>query len=91
VQGREVVVDALLALSARPEAQGAPLAALAERVEEFDQRLKRDSLNSSPPPSHDPPWPGKRVGHAGQGGIRAANQEDFVTRRGFGQLLELKE
>src|SRR6266508_2498710 len=34
-QGREPVVDALLAFSARLEAQGAQLAALAERVEEL--------------------------------------------------------
>jgi transposase len=46
-QGREPVVDALLALSARLEAQDAQLAALAERVEELEQRLKRDSRNSS--------------------------------------------
>ena len=42
-QGREPVVDALLALSARLQAQDAHLAALAERVEELEQRLKRDS------------------------------------------------
>jgi hypothetical protein len=52
--GREPVVEALLALSARLEVQGAQLAALAERVEELEQRLKRDSRNSSLPPSHDP-------------------------------------
>jgi hypothetical protein len=49
--GREPVVEALLALSARLEAQDAQLAALAERVEELEQRLKRDSSNSSLPPS----------------------------------------
>jgi cell division protein FtsB len=54
-QGRELVVDALLALSARLEAQDAQLAALSERVEELEQRLKRDSRNSSLPPSRDPP------------------------------------
>src|SRR6266508_247396 len=52
--GREPVVDALLALSARLEVQDAQLGALAERVEELEQRLKRDSRNSSLPPSHDP-------------------------------------
>jgi transposase len=46
-------------LSARLEAQDAQLGALAERVEELEQRLKRDSRNSSLPPSHDPPWLGK--------------------------------
>jgi hypothetical protein len=59
-QGREPVVEVLLALSARLEAQDAQLTALAERVEELEQQLKRDSRNSSLPPSHDPPWLGKR-------------------------------
>jgi hypothetical protein len=58
--GREPVVESLLALSERLEAQGAQLAAEAERVDELEQRLKRDSGNSSLPPSHDPPWLGKR-------------------------------
>jgi transposase len=66
-QGREPVVDALLALSARLEAQDAQLAALAERVGELEQRLKRDSRNSSLPPSHDPPWLGKRGRSRGTG------------------------
>jgi transposase len=66
-QGREPVVDALLALTARLEAQDAQLAALAERVEELEQRLKRDSRNSSLPPSHDPPWLGKRGRSRGTG------------------------
>jgi transposase len=65
--GREPVVDALLALSARLEAQDAQLAALAERVEELEQRLQRDSRNSSLPPSHDPPWLGKRGRSRGTG------------------------
>jgi transposase len=58
--GREPVVEAPVALSGRLEAQDVQLAALAERVEELEQRLKRDSSNSSLPPSHDPPWLGKR-------------------------------
>jgi transposase len=66
-QGREPVVDALLALTARLEAQDAQLAALAERVEELEQRLKRDSSNLSLPPSHDPPWLGKRGRSRGTG------------------------
>jgi transposase len=65
--GREPVVEALIALSARLEAQDAQLAALAERVEELEQRLKRDSRNSSLPPSHDPPWLGKRGRSRGTG------------------------
>lgn len=66
-QGREPVVEVLLALSARLEAQDAQLAALAERVEELERRLKRDSSNSSLPPSHDPPWLGKRGRSRGTG------------------------
>ena len=66
-QGREPVVDALMALSARLEAQDAQLAALAKRVGELEQRLKRDSRNSSLPPSHDPPWLGKRGRSRGTG------------------------
>jgi transposase len=66
-QGRAAVVDALLALSARLEAQDAQLAALAERVEELEQRLKRDSRTSSLPPSQDPPWLGKRGRSRGTG------------------------
>src|SRR5438067_13143620 len=65
--GREPLVEALVALSARLEAQDAQLAALAERVEELEQRLKRDSRNSSLPPSHDPPWLGKRGRSRGTG------------------------
>jgi transposase len=67
VAGREPVVEALVALSARLEAQDAQLAALAKRVEELEQRLKRDSSNSSLPPSHDPPWLGKRGRSRGTG------------------------
>ncbi len=66
-RGREPVVDALMMLSARLEAQDAQLAALSERVEELEQRLKRDSSNSSLPPSHDPPWLGKRGRSRGTG------------------------
>jgi transposase len=65
--GREPVVEALVALSARLKAQDAQLAALTERVEELEQRLKRDSSNSSLPPSRDPPWRGKRGRSRGTG------------------------
>jgi transposase len=65
--GRKPVVEALLALSARLEAQDAQLAALSERVEELEQRLTRDSSNSPLPPSHDPPWLGKRGRSRGTG------------------------
>jgi len=50
-----------------PHAQDAQLAKLAERVEELERRLKRDSRNSSLPPSHDPPWLGKRGRSRGRG------------------------
>jgi Family of unknown function (DUF6444) len=93
-QGRGPVVDALVALSARLEAQDAQLAALAERVEELEQRLKRDSRNSSLPPSHDPPWLGKRGRSRGTG--RARTETRLVgtggTSRGVckqGTLVEL--
>jgi hypothetical protein len=72
--GREPVVEALVGLSARLEAQDAQLAALAERVEELGQRLKRDSSNSSLPPSHDPPWLGMRGRSRGTGGRLAASR-----------------
>ena len=73
-QGREPVVDVLLALSARLEALDAQLAALAERVKELEQHLKRDSSNSSLPPSHDPPWLGTGAGRGGRGGSRAGSR-----------------
>jgi cell division protein FtsB len=79
VAGREPVVEALVALSARLEAQDAQLAALSERVEELEQRLKRDSSNSSLPPSHDPPWLGKRGRSRGTGASRAPSRGIAVT------------
>jgi Family of unknown function (DUF6444) len=78
-QGRDPVIEVLLALSARLEAQDAQLAALAERVEELEQRLKRDSSNLSLPPSHDPPWLGKRGRARGRGGRRARSRATSVT------------
>jgi transposase len=82
-QGREAVADVLLALSARLEAQDAQLAALAERVEELEQRLKRDSRNSSLPPSHDPPWLGKRGRSRGTGRKQGAQP----GHPGYGRAL----
>jgi transposase len=82
-QGREPVVDALLALSARLEAQDAQLAALAERVEELEQRLRRDSRNSSLPPSHDPPWLGKRGRSRGRGRKRGGQPGHVGHGRGL--------
>jgi transposase len=82
-QGREPVVDALFVLSERLEAQDARLAALAERVEELEQRLKRDFRNSSLPPSHDPPWLGKRGRSRGTG----RKQGGQPGHRGHGRAL----
>jgi transposase len=66
-QGRGPVVEVLLSLSARVEAQDDRLARLAERVEELELRLKRDSGNSSQPPSQDPPWRERRGRSRGTG------------------------
>jgi hypothetical protein len=70
--GRDPVVEVLLALSARLEAQDAQLSKLAERVGELEQRLKRDSHNSSLPPSQDPPGAAKRGRSRGTGRKRGA-------------------
>jgi hypothetical protein len=54
-QGREAVVAALLALSAQIAALEARLAKQEERIAELERQLKRNSRNSSLPPSADPP------------------------------------
>ena len=54
-QGREVVVGVLVALSERMAAQDARIESLTARVEQLGRRLKRNSRNSSTPPSQDPP------------------------------------
>ena len=54
-QGREAVVAVLLALAARVAALEARLAKQEERIAELERRLKRNSQNSSLPPSADPP------------------------------------
>jgi transposase len=59
------------------------LAALAERVEELEQRLKRDSRNSSLPPSHDPPWLGKRGRSRGTGRKRGGQPGHVGHGRGL--------
>jgi len=69
-QGCEPVVEVLLALASRVEAQDAQLLELAGRVLELEQRLKRDSSNSSLPPSQDPPWREKRGRSRGTGRAR---------------------
>jgi len=81
--GREPVVGVLLALSARLEAQDAQLAALVERVEELERRLKRDSSNSSLPPSDDPPWLGKRGRSRGTGRTRGGQPGHVGHGRGL--------
>ncbi len=54
-QGREAVVDVLVALAERVAAQDAQIAKLTARIEELERRLNRNSRNSSTPPSQDPP------------------------------------
>jgi len=54
-QGREAVVAVLLALSAQVATLEARLAKQEERIAELERRLKRNSRNSSLPPSADPP------------------------------------
>ena len=66
-QGREAVVAALLALSARLATQDAQSTQLAARVAELEQRLNRNSRNSSVPPSADPPSAPPRPRRAASG------------------------
>jgi transposase len=90
-RGRERVVEVLLALSARLEAQNAQLAKLAERGGEFEQRLKRDSRNSSLPPSQDPPWSGKRERGCGSGRKRGGQQGHVGHGRSLFPLEHVSE
>jgi transposase len=89
--GREPVVDALLALSARLEAQDAQLATLTERVEELEQRLKRDSRTSSLPPSQDPSWLGKRGRSRGTGRKRGGQPGHAGHGRSLFPLERVRE
>jgi transposase len=66
-QGREAVVAVLLALSAQVAAQDLQIAKLAARVAELEQRLNRNSRNSSTPPSQDPPGAPPRPRQAASG------------------------
>jgi transposase len=50
--GREACVEFLIGLSARYERQ---IAALEERVRRLEEQLRKNSSNSSTPPSQDPP------------------------------------
>jgi transposase len=59
-QGREAVVAVLLALAAQIARQDEQIAKLTARVAELEQRLSRNSRNSSTPPSQDPPWAPER-------------------------------
>jgi transposase len=61
-QGRDVVVEMLLALSAQNERLAAQVEALTakvarqeERIAQLERKSKRSSRNSSQPPSEDPP------------------------------------
>ncbi|MGH3991389.1 MAG: DUF6444 domain-containing protein [Pseudonocardiaceae bacterium] len=79
-QGREAVVDVLVALAERVAAQDAQIAKPTARIEELERRSNRNSRNSSVPPSQDPPgaperkrpgpWgrkQGAQPGHPGRG------------------------
>jgi transposase len=78
-QGREAVVAVLVALSERIALQDAQIEKLTARLEELERRVKRNSRNSSLPPSQDPPGapgrkrrssgrkPGGQEGHPGHG------------------------
>ena len=52
-QGREAVVEVLLAMDRRIGQLEAHVARQDERIAELDRRLKRSSKNSSQPPSAD--------------------------------------
>ena len=73
-QGGDAVVAVLLALSERIDAQDAQIATqagqiekLLARVEDLEQRLGRNSRNSSAPPSQDPPGAPERKRARGSG------------------------
>jgi transposase len=68
-QGRDAVVEVLLALSAQNERLTAQVEALSTRVARQEERIaqlertgRRSSRNSSEPPSQDPPGSGPRRG-----------------------------
>jgi hypothetical protein len=69
----------LLALSARLEAQVAQLAALTERVEELEQRLKRDYITRRCRRATTRRGWGSVAGRGGRGGRRAASRAILVT------------
>jgi transposase len=71
-QGREAVVAALLALSAQVAALEARLAKQEERIAELERQLRRNSQNSSLPPSADPPGAPARRRPPSSGGRRGA-------------------
>lgn len=99
-QGREVVVEVLLELSAQNARLAEQVERLSERVAkqderiaELERRLKRNSRNSSTPPSQDPPGAperkrrgpsgrgqGAQPGHPGRGrGLLPAEAVDVVV------------
>ena len=79
-QGREAVVEVLLAMGRRIEQLEAHVARQDERIAQLERRLNRSSCNSSSPPSVDPPGKkpkrgkdpsgrsqGAQTGHEGHG------------------------
>jgi transposase len=76
-QGREAVVEVLLAMDAQIQALSAQVERQGERISQLERRLNRSSRNSSQPPSADPPSTpprrgkdrsqGAQPGHEGKG------------------------
>ncbi len=78
-QGRDVVVEVLLALSAQNERLIAEVEALTarvarqeERIAQLERKAKRSSRDSSQPPSQDPPGSSPRRGKDPSGGRQGA-------------------
>jgi transposase len=89
-QGREAVVAVLLELSAQNALLGRQVAELSERlakqderIADLEQRLNRNSRNSSLPPSQDPPSAPARPHQAASGRRRGAQR----GHRGHGRHL----
>lgn len=72
-------------LLAKVERLTAQVAKLMQRVEELEARLKRDSSNSSRPPSSDPPWRKRPAGPRTPSGRKPGGQpgHEGTTRQQF--------
>ena len=85
-QGCEAVVAAVLALSAQIAELTARLAKQDERVAELEQRLNRNSRNSSLPPSADPPGAPARKRPPSSGRRRGAQHGHKGHGRGLAPM-----